>query len=154
MVAIGVACVLLALATWLLPPPPQPEPPPTGAYADKARRQSGLARLRARRRTSRFAWSGEKFDNTDIYVTLVGSMVVRRLTTDPAEDYTPSWSPDGRRIAFLRRVGYDARIHVISALGGPDQKVSDFPVGVTMPNSLDTFQITWSPDGRWISRRP
>ena len=74
-----------------------------------------------------FAWSGEKFGNTDIYVTLVGSSTVRRLTTDPAEDYAPSWSPDGRRIAFLRRVGNAARIHVISALGGPNQPLSDFP---------------------------
>ena len=52
-----------------------------------------------------FAWSGEKYDNTDIYVTLVGALTVRRVTTDPAEDYAPSWSPDGRRIAFLRRHG-------------------------------------------------
>ena len=97
-----------------------------------------------------FAWSGEKFDNTDIYVTLVGSTAVRRLTTDPAEDYAPSWSPDGRRIAFLRRVGHGARIHVISALGGPDQQVSDFPVAATPPHSLMAVHITWSPDGRYV----
>jgi len=97
-----------------------------------------------------FAWSGENYDNTDIYVTLVGSTSVRRLTTDPADDYAPSWSPDGRRIAFLRRTGNAARIHVMSALGGPDSRVSEFPVGATAPNALATVHITWSPDGRYI----
>jgi Tol biopolymer transport system component/DNA-binding winged helix-turn-helix (wHTH) protein len=97
-----------------------------------------------------FAWSGEKYDNTDIYVTLVGSTDVRRLTTDPAEDYAPSWSPDGRRIAFLRRVGNEARIHVTSALGGPDLKVSDFPVGAALIPALIALPMTWSPDGRFI----
>ena len=74
----------------------------------------------------------------------------RRLTTDPAEDYAPSWSPDGRRIAFLRRVGNEARIHVTSALGGPDLKVSDFPVGAAVVPAIIALQMTWSPDGRYI----
>ena len=98
-----------------------------------------------------FAWSGENYDNTDIYVTLVGSTGVRRLTTDPADDYAPSWSPDGRRIAFLRRTGNAARIHVMSALGGPDSRVSEFPVGATAPYALTTMHITWSPDGRYVA---
>ena len=38
-----------------------------------------------------FSWPGEKSDNVDIYVTLVGATEVRRLTTDPAVDYAPSW---------------------------------------------------------------
>ena len=97
-----------------------------------------------------FAWTGEKFDQTDVYVTLVGSTDVRRVTTDPADDFAPSWSPDGRRIAFLRRIGHSARIHVTSALGGPDSKLSDFPVGVTETWELVGAQIAWSPDGRYI----
>ena len=97
-----------------------------------------------------FAWTGEKFDNTDIYVTLVGSTDVRRVTTDPADDFAPSWSPDGRRIAFLRRIGHSARIHVTSALGGPDSKLSEFPVGVAETEGIIGAQITWSPDGRSI----
>ena len=97
-----------------------------------------------------FAWTGEKFDQTDVYVTLVDSTDVRRVTTDPADDFAPSWSPDGRRIAFLRRIGHSARIHVTSALGGPDSKLSDFPVGVTETWELVGAQIAWSPDGRYI----
>ncbi len=97
-----------------------------------------------------FAWSGEKSDNTDIYVTLVGSTSSRPVTTDPADDFAPSWSPDGQRIAFLRRIGLSARIHLTSALGGPDSKLSEFPVGVAETEGIIGAQITWSPDGRSI----
>ena len=31
-----------------------------------------------------FEWDGEGADNADIYITMVGSSEVRRLTTDPA----------------------------------------------------------------------
>ena len=72
----------------------------------------------------------------------MGSTNVRPVTTDPADDFAPSWSPDGQRIAFLRRTEHSARIHLTSALGGPDSKLSEFPVGGA--------QITWSPDGRYI----
>ena len=75
-----------------------------------------------------FAWNGEsESGNVDIYVTMVGSPTVRRLTTDPAMDVFPSWSPDGRQIAFVRQLtDHAGRIHVISPLGGPERKVSDF----------------------------
>ena len=98
-----------------------------------------------------FSWSGEKSDNTDVYVTLVGATEARRLTTDPAEDYAPSWSPDGRRIAFLRKVGQTARIHVISPLGGSDPKVGDFPVAAQLDPEFTASQINWSPDGRLVA---
>jgi len=92
-----------------------------------------------------FAWNGEKGDNTDIYVKMVGSTETHRLTTDPAVDSYPSWSPDGRQIAFVRLSTGSAAgtIHVISPLGGSDRKLSDQPVA---PGPL-----SWSPDGRWLA---
>ena len=92
-----------------------------------------------------FEWAGERNDNHDIYVTLVGSRDVRRLTTHPDVDFAPSWSPSGREIAFLRTdpggTSYLARLHVVSALGGPDRRISDFPAWATP---------AWSPDSRSI----
>src|SRR5207244_1977568 len=50
-----------------------------------------------------FVWGGEKGDNQDIYVKLIGSGQPLRLTTNPAADTHPTWSPDGRYIAFFRQ---------------------------------------------------
>jgi Tol biopolymer transport system component len=77
-------------------------------------------------------------------VKFVGSSEVRQLTTDPAFDAAPSWSPDGRQIAFLRFPpgGDEGRIYLMSALGGSNSKLSDFPTD---------DQIAWSPDGRVIA---
>ena len=46
-------------------------------------------------------WSGESDDNLDIYVKGIDDDSRVRLTTDPAPDRSPAWSPDGRAIAFL-----------------------------------------------------
>jgi eukaryotic-like serine/threonine-protein kinase len=89
-----------------------------------------------------FSWNGTKQNNWDVYVTLVGSSDVRRLTIDPAEDARPAWSPDGRQIAFVRQRGDDSTIHLISPLGGAERRVGDFRGA----ESLD-----WSPDGKWLA---
>src|SRR3990172_7355801 len=45
---------------------------------------------------------GEKQDNTDMHVKLIGSPTSEQLTTDPAEDVNPAFSSDGRTVAFSR----------------------------------------------------
>jgi Tol biopolymer transport system component len=92
-----------------------------------------------------FSWNGEKGDNFDIYVKLIGASELHRLTTDPAVDVSAAWSPDGRQIAFVRRSppGINA-IHLISPLGGADRKRSDLSVG-------SGATLSWSPDGQWIA---
>jgi Tol biopolymer transport system component len=57
-----------------------------------------------------------------------------RLTRDPAYDGSPAWSPDGRRIAFVRA----GTVFVISPLGGAEAKVAD----------LQANHIEWTHDGR------
>src|SRR5260370_34870380 len=92
-----------------------------------------------------FEWDGEKGDNFDIYLKMIGPSEIRRLTTDPAADLAPSWAPDGRQIAFVRSQPGCAfsrancgTIHLVSPVGGPDRKRSDFPVRP---------RLSWPPDG-------
>ncbi len=49
-----------------------------------------------------------------------------RLTTGAAPDYGPAWSPDGRFIAFLRRLpsGKNA-VLMIPAIGGLERKIAE-----------------------------
>jgi len=73
-----------------------------------------------------FSWDGEKQDNFDIYVKLIGAGSPLRLTTDAADDFSPAWSPDGRAIAFLRRLpGVRAAVMLISPLGGSERMLAE-----------------------------
>ena len=92
-----------------------------------------------------FAWDGEDQNNFDIYVKLVGSTEVRRLTTDPGIDLASVWSPDGRQIAYARAGPPSTgtwQLRVMSSLGGADRKISDFPTWLG---------AVWSPDGRYLA---
>jgi Tol biopolymer transport system component/serine/threonine protein kinase len=97
-----------------------------------------------------FAWNGEKEDNWDIYVKVIGSEPPLRLTTNPAPDQWPAWSPDGRQIAFCRDLGGGKRaVVLISPLGGAERILTEgfftFQDVVTGPF------LSWSPDGRALA---
>ena len=89
-----------------------------------------------------FDWSGEKNDNSDIYVMPIGSARPLRLTTDPAYDYGPTWSPDGRQIAFVRASESEIAIYTVQAVTGPERKLLSLG-----PNANWGPDLDWSPDG-------
>jgi eukaryotic-like serine/threonine-protein kinase len=86
-----------------------------------------------------FTWDGEKRDNQDIYVRVIGTATALRLTSDPAPDIFPAWSPDGRQIAFLR----GNTIYIISPIGGQERKLANVP-GLR-------GRFSWSADGKWLA---
>ena len=91
-----------------------------------------------------FSWNGERLDNFDIYVKLIGAGRPLRLTTDQAEDSGPAWSPDGRWIAFLRDLGEGrAAVLLVPPIGGPERKLAE----VYKPWFSFGFPLTWSPKG-------
>ena len=97
-----------------------------------------------------FSWNGEKEDNFDIYVKTIGSSEARRLTTDPAVDTFPVWSPDGQQIAYVReQLNAGGILRSVSPAGGGDRQLTDFRVGEGI-----SARIAWSPDGRAIVARP
>jgi Tol biopolymer transport system component/DNA-binding winged helix-turn-helix (wHTH) protein len=92
-----------------------------------------------------FSWNGEKQDNFDIYVKLIGPGSQLRLTTALEVDSCPAWSPDGRSIAFVREGSSgNASVFLTSPLGPPERKVAEIsPTGMDWPRGL-----AWAPDGK------
>jgi serine/threonine protein kinase len=94
-----------------------------------------------------FSWKGEKDDNEDIYVKLVGAGNPLRLTTSPQPEYCPAWSPDGRYIAFIRDApSGGSAYYVIPSLGGAERRIADW-------SSQKRFLgrcMDWSSDGRHL----
>ena len=94
-----------------------------------------------------FTWNGEKQDNFDIYVKMIGTNgPPLRLTTDVALDYGPAWSPDGRFIAFLRVLpSGKSAVLLIPAIGGLERKIAE------ILTDRPPLPPTWSPDGNWLA---
>jgi Tol biopolymer transport system component len=56
--------------------------------------------------------------NAEIYVLTLASRSLRRLTTNPADDSNPTWSPDGTTIAFVSDRSGSPAIWTVPAKGG------------------------------------
>ncbi len=94
-----------------------------------------------------FVWDGEKEDNQDIYVKQLGNEYLRRLTTNPAADSRPSWSPDGSFIAFTREISEGVEVYLMPSLGGAERKITQ----LSSAAMVDHYQISWSPDSEWLA---
>jgi Tol biopolymer transport system component len=102
-----------------------------------------------------FAWngsgSGQTQGNFDIYLKLIGGSEPVRLTHDPADEFSPAWSPDGRFIAFLRTLSADrAGVFLIPAIGGRERKLAEIYQGNPFGPHYGPF-LAWFPDGKWLA---
>ena len=69
-----------------------------------------------------------------------------RITNNPGDRF-PTWSPDGRQIAFYRDSDDSTGIYTIPALGGTEHRIYKGPSNTW----LDTSGLTWSRDGETIA---
>ena len=83
---------------------------------------------------------------SEIYVMNADGSRKRNLTRDRASDDLPTWSPDGRRIAFLHGRGRGrGQLYVVNADGSGLRNL-----GRIAGPALFASQLVWSPDGRTI----
>jgi len=66
-----------------------------------------------------------------------------RLTNNPATDWSPSWSPDGKKIAFDSYRDGNGEIYVMNADGSGQINLTN--------NPADDGITSWSPDGKMIA---
>ena len=80
--------------------------------------------------------------NYEIYVMDADGGNPQNLTNDPSGDLYPSWSPDGKQIAFVSERDGNFEIYVMDADGGNPQNLTN--------NPLNDRDPSWSPDGERI----
>ena len=79
----------------------------------------------------------------EIYVMNADASRQRRLTNSSARDLVPSWSPDGKKIAFASNRDGNKEIYVMNADGTEQKRLTNRP-------ALDSGP-SWSPDGEKIA---
>lgn len=92
-----------------------------------------------------FVWSGEKDEQSDVYVQIIGGGPPLNLTKNsPLGGLCPAWSPDGKQIAFVRQSSEGNDLLIIPALGGPERKLAHL-------EAQWPFSVMWHPDGKSIA---
>ena len=78
----------------------------------------------------------------DLWIVGTDGTGLRRMTTDPASDTTPRWSPDGKAIYFLSSRSGSSQVWRLPAGGGEATRVTSLP--------LDVGSYLVSPDGNLL----
>ena len=81
--------------------------------------------------------------NSEIFTIGPDGNGLARVTNNPANDVTPSWSPDGSKVAFASGRDGKGEIYAINADGTGEKRLTDNAAVDTSP--------AWSPDGSKIA---
>lgn len=119
---------LSAADLWAIPRVGTPVPAPDGSFFVVG--------------VTTYAADGDEAKERLYLVPTAGERIPRPLTAPDASSSQPAVSPDGKRLAFVRKpaAGGPPQLHVMPLDGGEARRLTDLPLGASDPR--------WLPDGR------
>ena len=87
-------------------------------------------------------WDDNAYE-TEIWLADVSTGSTRQLTNGKKSSQSPSWAPDGSKLAFISDRTDKRQIYLISPQGGEGEALTSLEDGVS--------NFAWSPDGRTIA---
>jgi TolB protein len=79
-------------------------------------------------------------EQEDVFISRSDGSGLRQLTNDPANDRRPTWSPDGKQIAFDSTRSGSYQVWTINPDGSGLQQLTEYVSGPVL-------FADWSPDG-------
>ena len=148
--AIGCAEPVPSVPSPTSPPSPATPSPASPASARGPIQQNQSPALDGSATTIAFSARIDSPTDGDIYTVRIDGRNLRRLTSSPANEYSASWSPDGREIVFRSAPSSDASEQGpsnIAVVNVADLKTTF----LTHDAKLGNWSPAWSPTGDWIA---
>jgi len=92
--------------------------------------------------SDRREWASRETGDYNVWVLELESGDLSQVTTDPANDYMPTWSPDDSQIAFTSERGDQQAIWAARAAGGGDRRLHAVEGDADAPS--------WGPGGQVV----
>ena len=93
--------------------------------------------------SGKVSFTSDRTGNLDIYIIDINGKNLVNLTNHPSDDFSPTWSPDGRAFAYVSNRDGNPEIYVMDVNTKESRRLTN--------HRATDIDPAWSPDGKWIA---